>query len=642
MKLFSLLAMAFFAVALNAQIIDFPDSNFKARLLSADTSNNIARNLSNLPVKIDANLDGEIDDAEAANISYLNVNNSGIASLDGLEHFTNLTAFLCESNQITVLDVSPLHALFILEASFNDSLIWLNIKNGKLTCNIPPPPPQPPGIGGANFESCANLNYLCGDEEEISNAQLYADIYYPAGNVVLNSYCSFSPGGNFYTIQGNARIDLDGNGCDASDSYYPNLKLSYNNGTNTAVATTGNAGHYTIPLMAGDYTITPVFENPEYFNVSPSNVPVAFTVGSDSVVQDFCITPNGTHPDLEIVLLPMGSARPGFDSNYKLIYKNKGNIMQSGTVAFGFNDAVLDFVSASPAYSSRLFNYLYWTFSDLKPMETREVLLTLNANSPVETPPLNSGFILNFTTQITAGEIDDTAADNSFTLYQTVINSFDPNEKICLEGAVITPEMAGKEVHYMIRFENTGTANAQNIVVKDMIDPQKFDIDSLIPLVGSAPFVTKIRGNKVEFIFENINLPFDDANNDGYIAFKIKTQPTLVAGDVLSNTADIYFDYNAPISTNTAITSIGALAKTDFAFENYFRMYPNPADDILNLESKQNIEITSISVYNTLGQLVLVIPSEQKSIDVSGLEAGNYFIKINSDRGTANNKFIKK
>ena len=74
--------------------------------------------------------------------------------------------------------------------------------------------------------------------------------------------------------------------------------------------------------------------------------------------------------------------------------------------------------------------------------------------------------------------------------------------------------MVGKEVHYLIRFENTGTANAENIVVKDMIDTTKFDINSLIPIDGSHPFVTKISNtNKVEFIFENINLPFGDANN---------------------------------------------------------------------------------------------------------------------------------
>ena len=72
-------------------------------------------------------------------------------------------------------------------------------------------------------------------------------------------------------------------------------------------------------------------------------------------------------------------------------------------------------------------------------------------------------------------------------------------------------------------------------------------------------------------------------------------------------------------------------------------MYPNPVFDVLNISKKDTIEVTSINIYNTLGQLVLVISNAQntKSVDVSSLIMGNYFIKINSDKGTSNTKFIK-
>lgn len=53
-----------------------------------------------------------------------------------------------------------------------------------------------------------------------------------------------------------------------------------------------------------------------------------------------------------------------------------------------------------------------------------------------------------------------------------------------------------------------------------MIDATKFDVASLIPLNASHDYTTRIIGNKVEFIFENINLPFEDATNDGYIVSK--------------------------------------------------------------------------------------------------------------------------
>jgi hypothetical protein len=167
----------------------------------------------------------------------------------------------------------------------------------------------------------------------------------------------------------------------------------------------------------------------------------------------------------------------------------------------------------------------------------------------------------------------------------------------------------------------------------------------LVVTQGSHSFVTRItETNKVEFIFENINLPFDDATNDGYVAFKIKTKPSLVVGDSFSNTASIYFDYNFPIVTNTATTSIlQNLGTPDFEFDSYFKIYPNPVKDILDIDVKKQIELTSISIFNTLGQQILVIPNAQqiKQMDVSSLKTGNYFIKMNTNKGISNAKFIK-
>ena len=205
--------------------------------------------------------------------------------------------------------------------------------------------------------------------------------------------------------------------------------------------------------------------------------------------------------------------------------------------------------------------------------------------------------------------------------------------------------MIGQYVHYLIRFENTGTFAAENVVIKDMIDLAKFDISTLIPTSASHTYITRIsEGNKVEFIFENINLPFDDANNDGYIAFKIKTLPTLKVNDTFTNDASIYFDYNFPILTNKATTTFKTLGIQDFEFANYFILYPNPAKSVLNISSKEQIEVRSICIYNTLGQLVLVIPNAEKvsKIDVSNLTTGNYFIKISSDKGTSSSRFVKE
>ncbi|WP_439108571.1 T9SS type A sorting domain-containing protein [Flavobacterium paronense] len=93
-------------------------------------------------------------------------------------------------------------------------------------------------------------------------------------------------------------------------------------------------------------------------------------------------------------------------------------------------------------------------------------------------------------------------------------------------------------------------------------------------------------------------------------------------GDSFSNTANIYFDYNFPIVTNTATTTITALGNQDFEFTNLFSLSPVPAKNSLTITTKQNVTISSVSIYNTLGQLVQVNTNPNETIDVSELKAG--------------------
>ncbi|MBS7253750.1 T9SS type A sorting domain-containing protein [Flavobacterium branchiicola] len=573
-------------------------------------------------------------------LQYLNVNglpklkgfrciNNKLTALD-LTQLESLTKLECSYNQLKMLDVSDLGKLEELNCS-NNGLNFLYIRNGSNE------------VKNLNFSENPNLVYVCADESQLSQVQSLLNNY-GYTNCSVNAYCSFNPVGQYFIVSGDNKIDADNNGCDTQDLSLPNLKLNISNGTDTS-SYIANGNNYSIALPTGTHSITPVLENPTYFSITPSVVNVDFPSQTSPLNQNFCITPNGIHSDLEIAVLPINPARPGFNATYKLIYTNKGNVVQSGTVNLTFDDSVLDVISANPATSSQATNNLLWNFGSLKPYESKEMLLTVKVNSPTSTPAVNNGDILKFTAVISSQDNDETPLDNTFALNQTVVGSYDPNDKTCLEGSVITSKLIGEYVHYMIRFENTGTYMAQNIVVKDMIDLSKFDISSLITTSSSHPFITKIsEGNKVEFIFEGINLPFDDASNDGYVAFKIKTKPTLVVGDTFTNDANIYFDYNFPILTNKATSTFKTTLSTeDFNFSKYLSLYPNPANQFLNISQNQNIEVQSFEIYDILGQLVIAIPNAKSTtnIDISKLKSGNYFIKVKSDKGSSSIKFIK-
>ncbi|MBL0012423.1 MAG: T9SS type A sorting domain-containing protein [Flavobacterium sp.] len=558
---------------------------------------------------------------------YLECSNNEINEIANLNEFHNLGVLNCSGNNISTLDVSNIPNLVSLKANSNQ-LVSLFMKNGSTASTL-------------DIGSNSDLQYICADEVDMSGLQPFLG---GMPNCVVNSYCSFVPGGAFYTINGNQRFDSDENGCDETDFGLGNLKFRLSSGANSETFIGNPNGSFTMPVQAGTYVLSPVIERPEFYLVSPETLLVTFPNDISPSSADFCISRNGLHNDLEVSIFPLSTARPGFDATYKIKYKNIGNTIQSGNVALDFPNNLADLVSSVPPISTENGNLLTWNYSNLNPFEEKEILLTFNLNSPLEIPAVNGGDWLGYLATIDSQEIDEYSQNNRSELKQLVVNSFDPNDKICIEGNIVGPQMIGKDVHYIIHFENTGTAAAENIVVKDIIDVTKFDINSLIPLDGSHQFVTKISNtNKVEFIFENINLPFDNDNNDGYVAFKIKTKPTLILGDSFSNKASIYFDYNAPIVTNNATTIIQVLAVKDFEFTDYFNMYPNPANSLLNIVSKNEIDITSIEVYNILGQLVLAIPNENNisSIDVSSLKPGNYFIKINSDKGTTNAKFAK-
>jgi hypothetical protein len=75
------------------------------------------------------------------------------------------------------------------------------------------------------------------------------------------------------------------------------------------------------------------------------------------------------------------------------------------------------------------------------------------------------------------------------------------------------------------------------------------------------------------------------------------------------------------------------------------QLYPNPATDKIKLNFNKGTE-ADFSVFDLLGKLVIYQPnvsiSHSHTIDVSKLNNGVYFVRINSDAGTITKKMIKK
>lgn len=230
---------------------------------------------------------------------------------------------------------------------------------------------------------------------------------------------------------------------------------------------------------------------------------------------------------------------------------NQGTYIESGSVTYNF-DPLMIFISSFPV-GTISGNSITYSFSNLMPFETRTFNTTLSLPGP--------GNILSTSTTAAfvdgLGNILSTDTSNNTI---TVLCSYDPNDKAVSpagDGANHRVEM-DTELRYLIRFQNTGNDTAFTIVVTDTISPG-LDINSLYVIATShVCWIEKIGGELMRFHFDDILLPDSNVNepaSHGYVYFRVKGSPNNVDPTVVTNKANIYFDFNPPIVTNTTLTT---------------------------------------------------------------------------------------
>ena len=606
------------------------------------------------------NLISAIDVSALTNVTQLVLQNNDLNTID-VSLLSNLLYLYVGVNHLTTLDISALQNLTIVDASFNqlttldcnnnthltfvgcsnNNLETLFIKNGAIEGEL---------NNQYVFSNNPSLTYICADDNQIESIQNELN---SIGNTitVVGSYCTVPPGGAYSTVTGIVHFDADTNGCDSNDAVQSLIKMTLNVGANQGSTFTNTAGNYTFFVQnVNILTIAPNIENPSFFTLTPSQVVISSPLNPVSTA-DFCIAPNGVHRDLEIVLTPIIPARPGFDAVYKIVYKNKGNQVMSDSagIIFSYNPSIMSVVDTSEPITATGSESINFGYANLNPFESKSIVITMHINSPIDTPPVSNGDILHLSASIGPANLEETPDDNYFVLDQTVVGSFDPNEIVCLEGTNVAPTEIGKYLHYNVQFENTGTASAVNIVVKDIIDPTQYDINSLRVLNASHPVYTRISGNVVEFIFEGIDLPAGRSTSDpvligghGNVLFKMKSINSLLIGDHVNNRADIFFDYNAPIATNDATTTFALLSNGQFIKDNSIRVYPNPAKNNITIVADHVLQ--SIQLYDIQGRLLetTLNSATTTTLDISKRANGIYFIKASSTKGSTVEKIVKE
>lgn len=329
----------------------------------------------------------------------------------------------------------------------------------------------------------------------------------------------------------------------------------------------------------------------------------------------------------------LSSITPGFPLNAYLEYHNSGTVVMSGTLVYNYPSGTT-YVGADvpPAAHDVTNRLLTFNYSNLVPGTSR--CITVNLTVGVSVP---MGSVPNDTLWIFPIIGDPTPEDNISVIFDTVVNAWDPNDKAVApkgEGSPGIVPINTKQLSYHIRFQNTGTAPAQTVQIRDAMN-NNIDLTSIRVTNASHAHTTEIIGNELVVTFANINLPDSGADykaSQGFIDVHVKLKPGLAIGTQIFNTANIYFDFNAPVVTNTVVTTLGSVIsgiESPVKFE--FAVMPNPANSQVLLRGDFE-KASAYELINQLGQVVLSGPitSANPAINVSNLNSGIYLMRVKS------------
>jgi hypothetical protein len=395
--------------------------------------------------------------------------------------------------------------------------------------------------------------------------------------------------------------------------------------------TNGDGRYHFYTDIVGD-TLLPVLPKP-YWSVTP-----AFAVpDSAQSLMNFPVLIQTGIADIGIASVEILNFRPGFETDMILQIKNNGSLpVDSFKVVFDIanSPSPVHFVSAEPAPVSVNGDSLVWALDSLGLAEVVNIKIKFKTAATT-----NINTLISYRAEAVLDN-DAYPADNYFGGRSTVVGSYDPNDKQVWPVSIEPTALDTTELRYVVRFQNTGNFPASFVVIRDTLS-ENLDLPSLRMLSASHDYSWRLYGERIlEVRFDPIFLPDSNLNepaSHGFVAFAIRPVRTLSEGDSVSNRVGIYFDYNEPVITNTAVMKLQTIVRTtgpnaEEALE--ILLWPNPvaafAPVTIDLPT-DDAGAVEVSVFNLNGTLMreasAVSGARNMRLLMEGLPAGVYVVR---------------
>ena len=318
---------------------------------------------------------------------------------------------------------------------------------------------------------------------------------------------------------------------------------------------TNQDGYFSFSVEPSDYELSPVI--PAGWHLTSSNT--SYLILDQSGYQtelDFGLFPDETIYDTEIQF----NEPFAFCNQNRIIWIDIFNtgtgLLTEGVLNVQLNPEI-SFVDANPAPATVNGSNISWDLESIPNTQNERVKLVVQYPSGMLLGEvMDIGMDVHFYMQ---GDL--LAADSAGTA-GILLCSYDPNDKLVYpdRGGPLHPILYSDTLNYTIRFQNTGNYPAQDIYITDYIDPN-LDPATLRIISSSHPMQTLFDEDEdlLTFGFPGINLIDSVANepeSHGYVKFSIQPKQDAPVGSLISNTADIFFDANDPITTNTVINTL--------------------------------------------------------------------------------------
>lgn len=440
-------------------------------------------------------------------------------------------------------------------------------------------------------------------------------------------------------VEGSVFYDDNGNGVmDGSEYAIPGEVVSFTGGSlpGPAYVSTNSSGKYGVNLPAGSYTIsyaTPAWGSP----TAPAGGTYSFTStggGATTYGQDFGYEADSSYIDLSVYAC-CGGHVPGFDRNFWAYYQNNGPTPQPVTVTWTHDPAVTYVSSVGGVYAA---GTVTWNVGIVPPFGDGWVNLTLHTPAALALgTPIHHDVAVN----IPVGEM--TPANNEDDLDLVVVGSYDPNDKKASPVGTVEP---GQQLDYTIRFQNTGTYPATNVILRDTLDGD-LDLATLKVLGASHAHTWHLDGNILVFEFMGIMLPDSNTNepaSHGFASYSVNAKSSITPGTEVTNSASIYFDFNAPIVTNTTVNTYTVTAIVDADATLGLEVFPNPFNEsaTLRFDNPTGEEFT-LTVMDLNGKVVRQVGGNhgtEITLQRGNLSAGLYLFRLEGANSIASGKLI--